>query len=174
MKHHLNILLLALRVLIIVMGITALLQLLDAYTAFGDASEASYLVRDTFNVIVKESPVHFEYVPYYFIGKALLMGYLIYSLVLLYKSFERLKKGDVFYDRQALELRRAGGGIIIFAKSNYLLHCAFGAICFRDITSFLSEIPLFLGLYLGGKLILVLYYMAKKGTVLREETELTI
>jgi hypothetical protein len=174
MKHHLYVLLIALRVLVVVIAFAAIGQFLYAYSSFTDPEEANRLIRSTFRVVAPKSPVPDEYVGYYFIVYGLLLCYLVYALVMLYRSFIRLHSGDVFYDRQAMHFKQAGAGIIIFAKCNYLLHCAFGAICFRDITSFLSEIPLFLGLYLGGKVILVLYYMAEKGTVLREETDLTI
>lgn len=174
MKHHLYVLLIALRVLVVVVAFAAIGQFLYAYSSFTDVKEADRLTRSSFNVVAPLSPVHHEYVPYYFIGYGLLLCYLTYALVMLYRSFSRLHSGEVFYDQQATQLKRAGAGIIIFAKCFYLLHCAFGAICFRDITSFISQVPFFLGLYLGGKVILVLYYMAEKGTVLREETDLTI
>lgn len=174
MKHHLNIILLALRASIIIMGAMAIWKLINAYSAFKYPDEAGDIVHSNFNVINKASPVDTDFLPPYLMLYALLLVYLVYVLVNLYRSFNNLEKGAVFYSKQSAEFKRGGAGLIIFAKCKYLLVCGFGAICFRDLTSFLSEIPMFLLVYLTGKLVLVLYFMAEKGEHLREETELTV
>ncbi|KOS07286.1 hypothetical protein AM493_15500 [Flavobacterium akiainvivens] len=122
----------------------------------------------------KYSVYEAQFMPYYLATYGLLLIYLTRVLITLRKCFARLKKGDIFYEEQAREFRRAGGGIIIFAKCRYLLMCAFGAICFKALQLFVTEIPVFLLFYFVGKLVLVLYHMAEKGAFLREENELTI
>jgi len=177
MKHHLNIILLALRVLIICMGISALYNFFSAYVNAVHKDEAMAIIAEKFHLSAppgKPAPYSTAPLPYYFICCGILLCYLVYVLVQLNRSFNRLKKGNIFYEKQAIEFKRAGGGLIIFAKCNYFINCGFGAVFFMSVHGFLTEIPQFLFIYLAGKLVLVLYYLAEKGTFLKEEADLTI
>lgn len=174
MKYHLNIILLAVRVMIIVVIGMALFQLFQAYTSYLHPELFDSFAKERFATLGKEVDVHLYALPYFFVLYAVLLGYLVYVLIQLYRSFARLQRGDVFYDKQAAEFRRAGSGIIIFAKCKYLLVCIFGVYFFRGLFIFITEIPMFLVVYLLGKLVLVLHYLAEKGTFLKEETDLTI
>ena len=174
MKHHLNIILLAMRIMIVCIGITALYNLFYAYISVVTPDEAISLINEKFHKSPKPINIDTTPLPYYFASCGLLWCYLVYVLVQLHRSFSRLEKGNVFYDKQPTEFKRAGGGLIIFAKCNYLLHCGFGAVFFMSFLSFFKEIPQFLFIYLTGKLVLVMYHLAKKGTFLKEEADLTI
>lgn len=174
MKHHLNIILLAIRVMIIVIIGMALFQLFQAYSSYLHPELFDSFAKEKFSTVGKEASIHLYALPYFFILYAVLLGYLVYVLVTLYRSFNRLQKGEIFYDKQAAEFKRAGGGIIIFAKCKYLLVCIFGVYFFRGLFIFITEIPMFLVVYLLGKLVLALHYLAEKGTFLKEETDLTI
>lgn len=174
MKYHLSIILLAIRAMIIVVIGMALFQIFEAYTSYLHPKLFDSFAKERFATLGKETDVHLYALPYFFVLYALLLGYLVYVLVHLYRSFNRLREGEVFYNKQATEFRRAGGGIIIFAKCKYLLFCIVGVYFFRGLTIFIKEIPMFLVVYLLGKLVLVLYYLAEKGTFLKEETDLTI
>jgi hypothetical protein len=177
MKHHINIILLAIRVMIICISVMALYNFLNAYVSAAYTDEAVSLISKKFTPFtaqVKPTVLDIAPLPYYFVCYALLLCYLVYVLVQLNRSFNRLEKGNIFYEKQATEFKRAGAGLIIFAKCNYLIYCGFGALCFRSLQSFMTEIPQFLLIYLAGKLVLVLYYLAEKGTFLKEEAELTI
>ena len=174
MRYHLSIILFAVRAMIIIIIGVALFQLFQAYNSYLHPEMFDSFAKEKFATIGKEAGVHLYALPYFFILYALLLGYLIYVLIQLYRSFTRLREGEVFYDKQATEFRRAGGGIIIFAKCKYLLFCIVGVYFFRSLSVFIAEIPMFLVAYFVGKLILVLYYLAEKGAFLKEETDLTI
>ncbi|KAF2518872.1 DUF2975 domain-containing protein [Flavobacterium salilacus subsp. salilacus] len=174
MKYHLNIILLAVRAMIIVTIVFTGIQLFKAYTTFLNPADFENTVREEFATISKELAISTEALPYFHILCAILWGYLVYILIILYRSFDRLQKGEIFYDKQAVAFKKAGEGIIIFAKCKYLLVCVFGVFFFRSLSVFIKEIPMFLVVYLLGKLVLVLYYLAEKGTFLKEETDLTI
>ncbi len=174
MKHHINIILFAIRAMIIIVIGMALFQLFQAYSSYLHPEMFDGFAKEKFSTLAKEASVHLYALPYFFVLYALLQGYLVYVLITLYRSFNRLKKGEIFYKKQADEFKRAGGGIIIFAKVKYLLFCIVGVCFFRGLFVFIKEIPMFLVVYLLGKLVLVLYYLAEKGTFLKEETDLTI
>lgn len=80
----------------------------------------------------------------------------------------------MFYHTQGDELRKAGAAVIIFAKSKYLLLVTMGTMVYVDLAIFFTEIPAFLALYLSGKFILLMSYMAEKGEYIKEEVDLTI
>ncbi|AXG73805.1 DUF2975 domain-containing protein [Flavobacterium arcticum] len=174
MRYHLNIILLAIRAMIIVIIVYTGMQLFKAYATFLNPTGFENTIREEFDTFSKGFDISQGALPYFYILYAILLGYLVYVLITLYRSFDRLQKGEVFYKKQAAEFKRAGGGIIIFAKCKYLLFCVFGVFFFRSFSIFIKEIPMFLVVYFLGKLVLVLYYLAEKGTFLKEENELTI
>lgn len=103
-----------------------------------------------------------------------LMAYLFITVNNLRFTLKSIYRKGVFEDNQAGKLRRAGSGIIIFAKLKYLLLCAFGSLAMWDVIIFFRQLLPYLALYITGKFILVIADMAKRGETLLEETELTI
>lgn len=177
MKHHLNIILIALRLIIVVVACMAGFYLISCGASFLYPDAALSFSNMSFTPInsgLKYTAYEAQFIPWFLGCYGLLLVYFTRVLITLRKCFVRLKKGDIFYEEQAAQFRRAGGGIIIFAKCRYLLMCAFGAIFFKALQLFVTEIPVFLFIYLMGKLVLVLHHMAEKGAFLREENELTI
>jgi hypothetical protein len=177
MKHHLNIILLALRLIIVVAACMAGYHFICCGAAIAYPDAALEFLNRSFTPLpslYKYSAYEAQFIPWYLGSYGVLLTYFTYVLITLRKCFTRLKKGNIFFEDQAQELRRAGSGIIIFAKCRYLLMCAFGAIFFKALQLFVTEIPIFLMFYLIGKLILVLHHMAEKGAFLREENDLTI
>jgi Protein of unknown function (DUF2975) len=179
MKHHLNVILIALRLIIAVVACMAGYNFISCLFAITHPADMLELLDNYFTPIgsgsgFKYSLYEMRFFPWFLGCYGLLLVYFTRVLITLRKCFVRLKKGDIFYEEQAAQFRRAGGGIIIFAKCRYLLMCAFGAVFFRALQLFFTEIPVFLFIYLMGKLVLVLYHMAEKGAFLREENELTI
>jgi len=177
MKHHLNIILLALRVAIVVAACMAGYQFIcfGACMYYQDAS--LNLLNHYFTPITpnyKYGGYQAQFLPWYCLCYGFLLTYFTRVLIRLRQCFVKFKAHTIFYEEQAQQIKRAGTGIILFAKGRYLLLCAFGAIFFNAIQLFVTEIPAFLMFYLLGKLVLVLHYMAKKGAFLREENELTI
>lgn len=175
MKHHLNIILLAVRAsIVIVFGMIAF-YIFNIYESIMDPDAEtvidSYLPQ--FKIPQFVIPPTWG-TPVFLSLYILLLVYLIFKLVALHKSFTNLKNGNVFYDRQSTEFKSAGGGIIIFAKCQYLLFCTMGTLVYANLLVFFTELTWFFALYLIGKFILLLHYMAQKGEFLREENELTI
>jgi len=173
MKHNLTVILLALRAAVIVIAGMCIFHLFCLYTSLVYIDDSAISpISSYFRPLTGIADLWAE--PLFLGLYALLLGYLVYTLVNLYKSFTNLQKENIFYPKQAREFKRAGGGIIIFAKCKYLLFCSFGALPFHDIGIFLKEIAPFLVVYLLGKFVLVLYYLAEKGEYLREENDLTV
>jgi len=172
MKRNLNIILLAVRAIIIVVGAICLYHLTSLYAVLINDYDAATIITSYFKPSAGIADVWAE--PLFLGLYSALLGYLVFVLVRLYKSFDNLQKGNVFYPKQSKEFKAAGNGIIIFAKCKYLLFCSFGALPFHDFGIFFKEVAPFLVVYLLGKLILVLYYLAEKGEYLREETDLTV
>lgn len=172
MKHHLTIILLALRAGIIIVAGMAVIY---AYSAYSYTITPDDTLFGLSYFKIKPNALRPLWgAPLFLALYSLLLGYLTYVLAKLYKSFSNLQKGNVFYEKQSAQFKSSGSGIIIFAKCKYLLFCAFGAIFFSNISIFIAEALPFITMYLIGKFILVLYYMAEKGEYLREENELTI
>ncbi|KGO91137.1 DUF2975 domain-containing protein [Flavobacterium subsaxonicum] len=175
MKYHLNIILLALRAaIVLVFGMVAFYAL-NIYDS---------ILNPNAETVVDSYLPQFK-IPQFIIPPAwgtpvflslylLLLIYLIFKLLELHKSLANLKNGHVFYERQSAEFKSAGSGIIIFAKCQYLLFCTLGTLVYANIAIFLTELPWFFALYLIGKFVLLLHYMAQKGEFLREENELTV
>jgi hypothetical protein len=172
MKYHLNIILLALRAaIIIVIGMVAY-HAFGVYANIADpngfAIVSSYFKMQDFIIPTTWGA------PLFLSLYSILLAYLVVKLIKLYKSLNNLQKGNVFYEQQSAEFKSAGSGIIIFAKCKYLLFCAAGTLIYANIWVFFTELASFFALYLIGKFVLVLYYMAQKGEYLREENDLTI
>jgi len=177
MKHHLNIILSALRLVIVVAACMAGYNFICCGFAFAYPDNALLFLNHNFipyRSALKYNESEALFMPYYLACYGLLLTYFTRVLISLRKCFAKLKKGEIFYEEQARQFRRAGEGIIIFAKCRYVLVCAFGAIFFRAFQLFVTEIPVFLLIYLIGKLVLVLHHIAEKGAFLREENDLTI
>ena len=188
MKHHLNIIIVALRVILFVAGIMCVFNLGQAYGFIHINDQKS--INDFFlnyftqvdNTAVNQRQLLGA--SYFFNTKWLVIGFLVAytalliygmtGIVRLYKCLVKIEKGKMFYNEQGVQLRKAGATIIIFAKVKYVLFCFTGIMSYLDITTFFKQIPAFLTLYLVGKLILIMSYIAEKGEFIKEENELTI
>ena len=178
MKHHLNIILLALRLAIVYTAIEAIYQLVFAVFFFSvDGPEiVKEFFSDYFTPITKGTPYRNNewFGAAFCITHSGLLLYLTFGLKKLHKCLHQIKKGNLFYHTQGDELRKAGATIIIFAKSKYLLFCTMGTMVYIDLAILFTEIPAFLALYLLGKVILLMSHMAEKGEYIKEEIDLTI
>ena len=176
-RHHINVIIIALRVVIVWAGAVALYS-------FGTAAvfiieNDPLLVKEEFSGIftpfVARSYHNNVWLASIFsILFGFLVIYLIRGIVRFYKCLLRIEKGKMFYNTQGEDFRKAGSAIIIFAKLKYLLFCAMGALAYFQFTIFFTELLPFIGVYLIGKLILLMSYMAEKGEFIQEENELTI
>lgn len=188
MKHHINIVIIALRVVLFAVALMCIYNLFRSYGFFmnEDINELYNYFSDYFNPIdeVGINSRKLLGASYIFDLKWLAIGFtisytalLIYgmaAIVKFYKCLLRIEKGQMFYYEQGTEFRKVGGNIIIFAKVKYVLFCLVGILSYFDITQFFKQIPQLLLLYLVGKLILIMSYMAEKGEFIKEENELTI
>lgn len=178
MKHHINIIILALRFAIAAAGFMALFQLGAAFV-FLTQNEPD-TVKDFFGDYFTPLASNMPYRNNEWFGGAFCIiyaGLLIYAIIgtiRFYKCLLRIEKGKMFYSTQGHEFCKAGAAIIIFAKCRYLLFCTMGSTVYFDLTIFFRELPSFLAIYLVGKLILLMSYMAEKGEFIQEENELTI
>jgi hypothetical protein len=178
MKHHLNIILLALRIGMVVAAIEAVYQFVFAVFFF--TADGPEIVKEFFSSYFTPIAKSVPYRNNEWFGAAFCLihsGLLLYvtlGLRRLYKCLRQIKKGEMFYHTQGDELRKAGAAVIIFAKSKYLLLVTMGTMVYVDLAIFFTEIPAFLALYLSGKFILLMSYMAEKGEYIKEEVDLTI
>ena len=173
-KHHLNVLIISLRVILFCLGLYAMYHfvLLAGFISKGGLDFAIDYTSELFKPLRKADTVVFPII--FVILHIALIVYLIITLVRLYKSFLYFEKERVFYQKQGEDLRKIGAGIIIFAKGRYLLFCTMGVVIYFDLTVFFTQLIPLLGLYLVGKIFLVLAYISEKGEVIKEENELTI
>lgn len=177
MKHHLNIIILALRFLIAATAIMALYQLWMAvlFITQNDPELVKDFFSDYFTAIAKNMPYRNNewFGSTFCVIYSGLLIYVTLGIIRLYKCLNKIRKGQLFYSTQGNELRKAGGTVIIFAKAQYLLFCTM-AVLYFDLTIFFRELPEFLAVYLLGKFILLLSHMAEKGEYIQQENELTI
>ena len=188
MKHHINIIIIALRVILFVAGVMCIFNLVQTYGFLQNDDQKSIndFFLNYFTQIDKVSINKRELLgaSYFFNIKWLAIGFLVAytalllygmtGIVRLYKCFLKIEKGEMFYNEQGIEFRKVGATIIIFAKVKYVLFCFTGIMSYLDITAFFKQIPALLTFYLIGKLILIMSYMAEKGEFIKEENELTI
>lgn len=187
MKHHLNVIIIALRVVLFVVGTMCIYNMIMAFGLIQNDDQAA--INDFFlnyfkapDMVVgdidKLGARYFFNVKWLAVGFTItytaLLVYVMTGIVRLYKCLLKIEKGQMFYNEQGIQFRKVGGTIIVFAKLKYLLFCFTGIMSYLDISTFLKQIPAFLVLYLTGKLILVMSYMAEKGEYIKEENELTI
>lgn len=173
-KHHLNVLIIALRVILFCLGVYALyhLAILVGFLSEGGLEFAKDYTSGIFKPMRDPDTIVY---PVVFVAlHVALIVYLIITLVKLYKSFVLFEKDYVFYNNQSEDLKKIGAGIIIFAKGRYLLFSAMGAVVYFDLTIFFTQLIPFLSLYLIGKLFLVLSFVSQKGEVIKEENDLTV
>lgn len=130
-----------------------------------------YIIDDYFNPLQEADDTMLSL---FLISYSALMAYLFVTANNLRLTLRRIAKKGVFEDNQANKLRRAGSGLIIFAKLKYLMLCAFGSLAMWDVIIFFRQLLPFLALYITGKFILVIADMTLRGEMLLEETELTI
>lgn len=188
MKHHLNVVIIALRVILFAAGIMCIFNLVMTYGFIADNdTDAIYsYFREYFSPldqavvgnIDKLGAAYFAPIQYLAIGFTLsytaLLIYGMAAIVRFYKCLLKIEKGQMFYNEQGIQFRKAGATIIIFAKLKYLLFCLVGILSYLDIITFFREIPEFLAIYLIGKFILIMSHMAETGEFIKEENELTI
>ncbi|MDV6167548.1 DUF2975 domain-containing protein [Flavobacterium sp. DG1-102-2] len=178
MKHHLNIIILALRAAITFATGMVLYYFGTAYRLITQNDPA--LLKGIFANYF--TPLYHNTIDgnriwlgtAFCIAYGLLLIYIIIGITCFYRCLLRIEKGKMFYHTQGNQFRRAGSTFIIFAKVKYVLFVATGTLLYFDVKIFFTEIPAFLALYLIGKLILVMSHMAEKGEFIKEENELTI
>jgi len=177
MKHHINVILLTLRGAIILAIAWAILHLVAAHSIFTHKylKVIEYSLTEYFKPISwKEYQNDTWFAGTFCIVYALLLGYLIYGLIRFYMCLYNIEKGKMFYITQGVDFKKAGTAIIMFAKLKYLLFCGVGCFYYFDFSTLKDQLPSFLAVYLIGKLILIMSYMAEKGEFIKEENELTI
>ncbi|RWX00220.1 hypothetical protein [Flavobacterium cerinum] len=187
MKHHLNIIIIALRVVLFVAAIMCVFNLIQAY-GFIQTDDPVAINEFFLNYFTapKLSLGSLEQLGarYFFNIKWLAIGFtitytalLVYGItgiIRLYKCLLKIEKGQMFYNEQGAQFRKVGATVIIFAKLKYVLFCFTGILSYLDISTFFKQLPAFLTLYLVGKLIFIMSYITEKGEFIQEENELTI
>jgi|GEM_PF-1937030 len=188
MKHHLNVIIIALRVVLFAATVVCVYNLVRAFGFIQNTNsiEVNKFLMDYFTPLEKINLNDIDWLAarYFFDIKWLAVGFMLaYTAVLifgmsgiirLYKCLLKIEKGQMFYNEQGIQFKKAGATIIIFAKLKYLLFCLVGILSYLDIITFFREIPEFLAIYLIGKFILIMSHMAEKGEFIKEENELTI
>lgn len=188
MKHHLNIIIIALRVILFAAAIMCIINLIQAFgfiqTNDPIAVNDFFLNYFTAPKLITPNDVEQLGARYFFNVKWLAIGFtitytalIVYGMtgiIRLYKCLLKIEKGQMFYNEQGVQFRKVGATIIIFAKLKYVLFCFTGIMSYLDISTFFKQIPAFLTLYLIGKLILIMSYITEKGEFIQEENELTI
>ena len=188
MKHHINIVIIALRVILFASGLMCVYNLVRAFGFIMDDNTKE--IYDYFHIyftpltpsVTKSinalGNTYFPNIQWLAIGFPIaytaLIIYGMSGIVRLYKCLLKIEKGQIFYTEQGVQFRKVGGTIIIFAKIKYLLFCFTGIIVYFDVSTFAKQLPELLTLYLIGKLILIMSYMAEKGEFIKEENDLTV
>ena len=175
-KHHINVIITASRILIAIASIFAVINIGMGILMIikNDHDLARDFLSQTFKLpdfIINEE-VWIAVIFGLLYGT--LLFYLVYGVKQFYKCLNKIKAGKMFYNEQSDSLRKAGAIIIIFAKVKYLLFSTIGLIAFFDIPILFKQILPFLGVYLAGKILLLMAHMAEKGVFIKEENELTI
>lgn len=174
--HHINVIITALRILITVTVIIAVINVgMGIFVLIkDDHGIARAFLAQTFKLpdftINEEVGVAATFGILY----GALLFYLIYGIKRFYSCLVKIKAGKMFYNYQGEDFRKAGEAIIIFAKAKYVLYCCIGPVVFFNIAVFFTQILPFLVVYLAGKLLNIMAYMAEKGEFIQEENELTI
>ena len=178
MRHHINIIALAVRVAMAAASCMAVFYL--AMGVFFHVEDGHLLVKeffsDYFTPLSKATPYsnnEWYGTAFCFIYAGLLI-YCVTGLKRFHRSLKRIKKGGMFEPGQDESFRKAAATVVIFAKSKYLLFVTMGSLLYFDLTIFFREIPSFLAVYLIGKFIYLIAGMAEKGTFILEENQLTI
>lgn len=174
--HHINVIIIALRVVIFVSATMALFNFRMAYKFISEQNpkHIKNYFTEFFSLDSQLNHNNIWLASTFAILFGLLLTYLIYGAVWFYKCLLRIEKGKMFYSTQGEDFKKAGAAIIIFAKLKYLLVCAMGLVVYFELDVLFTQLLPFLGIYLIGKLILLMSYMAEKGEFIKEENELTI
>ncbi|WP_294820776.1 hypothetical protein [uncultured Flavobacterium sp.] len=178
MRHHINIIALAVRAAIVIASCMAFIHL--AMAVLFHLEDGQPLVKQFFSgyftPLTKATPYHNNewYGSAFCIVYAALLIYCVTGLQRFQKGLKRIKKGYIFEEGQDKAFRNAAASVIIFAKSKYLLFCTMGSLLYFDLTIFFREIPSFLAIYLIGKFMYLISGIAEKGAFIRQENELTI
>ncbi len=178
MKHHINIIALAVRAAIVIASCMAFFHL--AMAILFHFEDGHLLVKeffsDYFTPLAKATPYSNNewYGSAFCIIYAALLIYCVTGLRRFYKNLKSIKNGKIFEPGQDEAFRKAAATVVIFAKSKYLLFCTMGSLLYFDLTIFFRQLPSFLAVYLIGKFIYLMSGMAEKGTFIQEENELTI
>ncbi len=174
--HHINIIIIALRVLVAVVSAMVIFNIAGGIILLiqNDPEAARDFVNETFTVPSYRIREDVWFASAFSILYGMLLIYLIYGIIRFYKCLLKIEKGKMFYNEQGEDFRKAGSAVIIFAKAKYLLFCIIGVIVYFDIPVFFKQMLPFLGVYLIGKLLLLMSYIAEKGEFIQEENELTI
>lgn len=178
MRHHISIIILAVRAAIAIASCMALFHL--AMAIFFHIQDGHLLVKEFFSDYFTPLTSGTPYSNNEWYGSAFCI---IYASLLIYgvsglqrfqKSLKRIRKGEIFGPGQDESFRKAAATVVIFAKSKYLLFCTMGSILYFDLTIFFRQMPSFITIYLIGKFIYLVSGMVEKGAFIREENELTI
>jgi len=188
MKHHINIVIIALRVILFAAAVMCIINLLKAYEFISTSDiDNLYSYFDTLFTPIDSATLNNRKilgVPYLANLKWIAIGFtlcytalLIYGMlgiIQFYKCLLKIEKDQIFYHTQGNQFRKVGATVIIFAKVKYILFCFIGILSYFDISQFFKQIPMLLSLYLIGKLILIMSYMAERGEFIKEENDLTV
>ena len=174
MKWHLSILKYISIVLIIVLILSAAINIFGAiqqFEFFNDLADSFYFK----SYFPKRS---FEYsltgqIIFYAIN-ALLFLYLAYGLRTAPKLISETSEENLFYQHQAIEIRKISSAIIVYAKLKFLQILCVGAFFLMAPFNIIGFIPSFLILYILGKVLILFSKIVEKGELIKQENELTI
>ena len=173
MKRNITIITIALKVLLIALGIYIGVYFLAGISefTFNGSQVSRALLSYTFTPIKPTA----HWAEGTFMLLYTLLNVYLFNVVNNFRlTLKSLRTSEIFEHDQAEGFRRAGRGLIIFAKLEYLLICGFGSVALFDLVTYFTQFVPFMALYIIGKFILILAEMLKRGELLREETELTI
>ena len=174
MKWHLSILKFISIVLIIALILSAAINLLGAiqqFEFFNDLADSfyfkSYFPKRSFEYSLTGQII-------FYVINALLFLYLTYGLRTAPKLISETSEENLFYQHQAIEIRKISSAIIVYAKIKFLLILCVGAFFLMAPFNVLGFIPSFLILYILGKILILFSKIVEKGELIKQENELTI
>lgn len=110
----------------------------------------------------------------FMIGSGILYCWFGFRLIAALGILNDAIKERMFHNKQADELKRIAATVIAFAKLKFILIMLCGVFFLMAPFNVLGFIPVYLCLYLLGKILLVFSFFLKNGQVIKQENEMTI
>jgi|SRR5690606_21940794 len=174
--NHINVIITALRILLAIAAIMAVYNIgMGIFIIIKNNRELAHdFLNQTFKLPEYTISEETQLAGIFAVLYGVFLAYLIYGIKRFYKCMIKIKSGKMFYNDQGEDFKKAGTAVITFAKAKFVLYSCTALVLHFDVPFLFKQILPFLGLYLTGKLLYIMAYMAEKGEFIQEENELTI